>query len=128
VAVRNRQPERPPDTRRHTRIVLVALGAGVVPFSGWLFVWSWQLASPILVVFGVVCLPMGLVLMYGAVLACQPSDAPRVAQILQERRRARHGWVSDTPHQLSRYEPSLIPRNGPRHGRERPVHDPARAS
>jgi hypothetical protein len=94
---------------RHTRIVLVVLAAGVVPFSGWLFVWAWQLGSPVLVVFGVVCLPMGLVVVYGAVLSCQRSDTPRVEQILQERRRLRSSWASDTPHPLSRSEQSRPP-------------------
>ncbi len=88
------------------RVVLVVLAAGVVTGAIWLFIWAWQLGSPVLVLFGVVCLPMGLVLVYGAVLACQRSDTPRVEHILQERRRLRSGWASDTPRHLSRYEPA----------------------
>jgi fatty acid desaturase len=94
---------------RHTRIVLVVLAAGTVTAGVWLFVWAWQLGSPVLVVFGVVCLPMGLVVVYGAALSCQRSDTPRVEQILQERRRLRSSWASDTPHPLSRSEPSRPP-------------------
>jgi fatty acid desaturase len=94
VPVRTPQPELPPNTR-HTRIVLVGLAAGTVTAGIWLFVWAWQLASPVLVVFGMVCLPMGLVLVYGAMLTCQPSDTPHVERILQQRRRVQHGWVSE---------------------------------
>jgi hypothetical protein len=88
-----------------TRIVLVVLAMVNVTSDVWLFIWAWQLGSPVLVVFGVVCLPMAIALVYGAVLACERSDAPRVEQLL-ERRRARHSWASDTPQRLSRYEPS----------------------
>ena len=43
------------------RVVLVVLATGVVTGAIWLFIWAWQLGSPVLVLFGVVCLPMGLV-------------------------------------------------------------------
>jgi fatty acid desaturase len=99
--VNRHQPGQPPNTMRHTRIVLVVLAVGVVTFSGWLFVWAWQLGSPVLLLFGLVCLPMGLALTYGVVLACERSDVPRVERLLRERRRARrlpgHGWACDTP-------------------------------
>jgi hypothetical protein len=103
--VNRHQAESPPSTVRRARIVLVLLAAGTVTVGVWLFIWAWQLGSPVLVLFGVVCLPMGLVLVYAAVLACQGSDAPGAERTLAQRRRARPSWTSDTPRRLSRYEP-----------------------
>jgi hypothetical protein len=95
-----------PDAMVQARIVLLVLAAVNVTSDVWLFIWAWQLKSLVLVVLGVVCLPMAIALVYGAVLACERSDVPRVEHLLQERRKTRHGWASDTPEHLSRYEPS----------------------
>ena len=86
--------------------MLLVLAGVTVTSDVWLFIWAWQLRSPILVVFGLVCLPMGAVLVYGTALACQRSDAPRAEQILQDRRPGRHGWASHTPQHLARCQPS----------------------
>src|SRR6266545_1609852 len=96
MLVNNRQPQLPPDTMAQARVVLLVLAAVTATFDVWLFIWAWQLRSPVLVLFGLVCLPMGLVLAYGAALACQSSDTPGAQQILRERRQRRRGWTSHT--------------------------------
>ncbi len=106
MLVNNRQPQLPPDTMAQARVVLLVLAAVTATFDVWLFIWAWQLRSPVLVLFGLVCLPMGLVLAYGAALACQSSDTPGAQQILRERRQRRRGWTSHTPQYLARFEPS----------------------
>ena len=123
MAVNRHRAELPPNTMRRARIVLVLLAAGTAAVGVWLFIWAWQLGSPILVLFEVVCLPMGLVLVYGAALACQPSDTPRVEQVLWQRRRARHSWTSDTPRRLRRYEPLSTPGASHSPGTKRQGHD-----
>ncbi len=104
--MRTAESEPLPEAAKRTRLVLVVLATVSTTSDGWLFVWAWQLSSPVLVAFGVVCLPMSLVLIYGAVLVCERSDVPGAEQIIRDRRRRRPGWASQTPQPFVRHEPA----------------------
>ncbi len=106
MTIKPSEPEPPPDAMRQARPVLVVLAGLTLTSDVWMFIWAGQLRSLILAVFGLICLPMSLVLVYGTALACQRFDAAGAERILQQRQRGRHSWPSHTPHQPVRHQPS----------------------
>ncbi len=100
------EPEPPPDAMRQARPALAVLAGLTLTSDVWMFIWAGQLRSPILVTFGLICLPVSLVLVYGTALACQRCDAAGAQRILQQRQRGRHSWTSQTPQQPVRHQPA----------------------